>query len=130
MFAEQSALVPPYKPEQLHAQGPLPVTAVAAPALQSSLAGATVNVAPLEAPQTPLTGSAVKLAVMVIDAVTLLTVRGLAVVVMKPPVPVQLTKWYPEDGIAVTAVVTAPLLTVCVVVPDKVPLPSVVKLTV
>ena len=130
MFAEQSAVVPPYKPEQLHAQGPLPVTDVAAPALQRFAVGAEVNVPPLEAPQAPLTGSAVKLAVMVIAAVTLLTVSGLVVVVMKPPVPVQLTKWYPEDGTAVTAVVAAPLLTVCVAVPDNVPLPSVEKLTV
>ena len=55
MPAEQSALVPPLTPEQLHVQGPLPLTAEAVPMPQRFVAGAAVSVWPLAGPQVPLT---------------------------------------------------------------------------
>ena len=62
------------------------------PVLQRLVAGMTANVPPLLLPQTPLTGLTAKLAVMVMLLITLARVNGLADVVTKPPVPVQLTK--------------------------------------
>jgi len=55
-LAEQVAVVPPPDPVQLQVQGPLPLRDEAVPALQKLLAGALVNVPPLELPQAPLTG--------------------------------------------------------------------------
>ena len=53
--AEQVAVVPPLLPTQLQIQGPLPVTAVAVPALQRFAVGALVMSAPFEEPHAPLT---------------------------------------------------------------------------
>ena len=55
--AEQSALVPPLLPLQLHVQGPLPLTALGAPTAQRLAAGALVNRAPDEEPQAPFIGT-------------------------------------------------------------------------
>ena len=54
MFAEQSAIVPPLTPAQLHVQGPLPLTADATPIEHRSVTGASVGVWPPAVPQTPL----------------------------------------------------------------------------
>ncbi len=74
MFAEQLAVVPPLDPVQLHVQGPVPLTAVAVPALQRLVVGAVVKVPPLDEPHTPFTGVNVKEADMLWLAVTLLNV--------------------------------------------------------
>ncbi len=62
MFAEQLAVVPPFDPVQLHVHGPLPLTAVAVPALQRFVVGAVSNVCPFDVPHTPLIGLAVNVA--------------------------------------------------------------------
>jgi hypothetical protein len=56
--ALHAALVPPLLPSHIQAQGPLPVTAVAVPALQRFVVGAVVTATPFAEPQTPLTGEA------------------------------------------------------------------------
>ena len=61
--AEQFAVVPLFDPVQLHVHGPLPLTAVAVPALQRFAVGAVVNTPPFDDPQAPFTGFAVKVAV-------------------------------------------------------------------
>ena len=53
--AEQVAVVPPLLPTQLQLQGPVPVTVVAVPALQSLVVGALVKPAPFEGPHAPVT---------------------------------------------------------------------------
>ena len=54
IFAEQFATEPPFAPVQVQVHGlPLPVTVLAAPALQRLVAGAVVNVPPLAVPHTP-----------------------------------------------------------------------------
>ena len=83
------ASVPPYWPRQLHVHGPLPLTADAVPAEHRFVDGAVVNVPPLELPQDPFTASCAKFAVIVISAVTLLTVSGFVLLVTDP---VQFTK--------------------------------------
>ena len=52
--AEQLASVPLFIPVQFQLQGPVPVTAVAVPALQKLVVGAMVNAPPLLEPQLPL----------------------------------------------------------------------------
>jgi hypothetical protein len=74
MLAEQDAVVPPFAPVHNHVHGPVPVTVDAVPAEHRFVAGAEVNVPPLEDPHTPFTGLAVK------DAATLqLPVNALVV---------------------------------------------------
>ena len=51
----QVAVVPVPIPVQLQSHGPLPVTAVALPALQRLVSGAVANVPPFAEPQVPLT---------------------------------------------------------------------------
>ena len=63
MLAEQLAVEPPLDPVQLHAHGPLPLTAVAVPVLQRLVVGAEVNVPPLDEPHTPAMGFAENVAV-------------------------------------------------------------------
>ena len=63
MVAEQFAVVPPFDPVQLHVHGPLPLTAVAVPALHKFAVGAVVNTPPFDDPHTPLIGFAVNVAV-------------------------------------------------------------------
>ncbi len=70
MFALQAAVVPPFRPVQLHVQGPRPVTVVALPALQRFVVGVAVKVPPFELPQAPLTGFCVNVADTVQFAVT------------------------------------------------------------
>ncbi len=70
ILAEQLDVVPPFDPVQLHVQGPVPLTAVAVPALQRLVVGAEVNVPPLDVPHTPSTGAAVNVAATVQLAVT------------------------------------------------------------
>ena len=53
IFAEQLAVVPPLDPVQLQVHGPVPVTAVGAPALQRPVVGAVVNAPPFDDPQIP-----------------------------------------------------------------------------
>ena len=56
MFAEQFAFVPPFDPAQVQVHGPVPLTALALPAVQRLLVGAVVKVPPLDEPHWPLTG--------------------------------------------------------------------------
>jgi hypothetical protein len=51
--AEQVAAWPPFRPEHVHAQGPLPVTALAKPALHKSAIGMLSLPVPLAGPQMP-----------------------------------------------------------------------------
>jgi hypothetical protein len=60
--AEQLAFVPLFTPLQLHVHGPLPLTAVAVPALQRFVVGALLNDWPLADPQAPLTGEEIRAA--------------------------------------------------------------------
>ena len=52
----QVSSVPPFVPEQLQSQGPLPVTLDAVPVVQRLIVGCSVKFCPSEEPQTPLTG--------------------------------------------------------------------------
>ncbi len=70
ILAEQLAVVPPFDPVQLHVHGPVPLTAVAVPALQRFVVGAEVNVPPFEVPHTPFTGVNENVAATVQLAVT------------------------------------------------------------
>ena len=56
LFAEQLAVVPPFNPAQVHAQGPVPVTAEAVPLLHRFVVGAVETVDPSADPHSPLTG--------------------------------------------------------------------------
>jgi len=56
---EQSAVVPVFKPVQDQVQGPEPLTDVALPAAQRFVFGCELRLAPLDDPQTPLTGTLV-----------------------------------------------------------------------
>ena len=69
LFAWQLAVDPPFDPAQVQIQGPLPVTALAVPALQRLVVGAEAKVPPLDEPHWPLTGVAVNVAVTVQFAV-------------------------------------------------------------
>ena len=66
--AEQLAVEPPFEPAQFQLQGPVPLTAEAAPALQRPVVGTLVRPAPFDVPQLPLTAAgstgAVQLAVV------------------------------------------------------------------
>jgi hypothetical protein len=67
--ATQPTALPPFTPEQLHVQGPRPLTALLMPALQRPLRGVVRVGTPLAIPQTPLIGDggckgAVQLTVM------------------------------------------------------------------
>jgi hypothetical protein len=62
MLAEQFAVVPPFAPVHDHVHGPVPAIVDAVPALHRFVDGAVVNVPPLEEPQIPFTGLAVKVA--------------------------------------------------------------------
>jgi hypothetical protein len=67
--ATQLTALPPFVPEQLHVQGPLPLTALAIPAEQSPLRGIVSVVTPCAEPHSPTTGGggikgAVQLTVM------------------------------------------------------------------
>jgi hypothetical protein len=53
--ATQVAVFPPLLPTQVQVQGPLPVTAVAVPALQRLVVGALVRLVPFEESHTPVT---------------------------------------------------------------------------
>jgi len=75
MFAEQLAVVPPFNPVQLQIHGSLPLTAVWFPELQRPVFGAEVNVPPSDEPQAPFTGSGVKVASTVQEAVVGLVVK-------------------------------------------------------
>lgn len=55
--ATQLTAPPPFVPEQLHVQGPLPLTALEMPAEQRPVLGMVGVVTPLAAPQTPLIGA-------------------------------------------------------------------------
>src|SRR5208282_3681177 len=62
-LAVQLAFVPLFVPLQLHAHGPLPLTAVAVPKLHRFVVGAAARFAPLLPPHAPLVcGVAVQLA--------------------------------------------------------------------
>src|ERR1700722_2204633 len=52
------AATPPFCAEQLHAHGPLPLTAEAVPEEHRLVVGALVSVSPLDEPHLPLTGVA------------------------------------------------------------------------
>src|SRR5262249_31712452 len=53
--AKQLAVAPPFRPAQVHVQGPVPATAEAVPAEQSLVAGAVRTVVPLADPHIPAT---------------------------------------------------------------------------
>jgi hypothetical protein len=55
-LAEHEAAVPPFEPEQVQPQGPVPAMEDAEPTLQSAVVGALLKVRPFEAPQLPFTG--------------------------------------------------------------------------
>jgi hypothetical protein len=96
MEAEQLAFVPPLVPLQLQLQGPLPVTVVAVPDEQRSVAGATPRKAPLLLPQTPSTGLGEKAAI---------TFFAPSMATVQAPVPLhaplQPVKAEPASGVAV-----------------------------
>ena len=54
LFAEQLAVVPPFRPPQVQVQGPDPLTAEAVPALHKLALGALPIDAPFAEPQAPL----------------------------------------------------------------------------
>ncbi len=56
-WAAQLAAEPPFEPAQLQFQGPVPLTAEAAPALQRPVVGTLVRSAPFDVPQLPLTAA-------------------------------------------------------------------------
>ena len=62
MFAEQLAVVPPFAPVQLQVHGPVPVTALALPAVHRLALGAAVKVPLFAVPHSPLTGVGVNVA--------------------------------------------------------------------
>ena len=66
--AEQGAVVPPFWPVQLQLQRPVPVTPAGVPAAQKLAVGTAAKLPPLLVPQSPLTGSAAKLAITVQSA--------------------------------------------------------------
>ena len=78
ILAEQLAAEPPLDPVQLHVQGPLPLTAVAVPALQRLVVGAEVNVPPLDEPHAPLIGVAVAIFTVKFAAAEVLTLPAVS----------------------------------------------------
>jgi len=55
-FAVQFAVVPPFSPAQLQFHGPVPVTALAVPALHKFAIGTVLKLPPLLLPHSPWTG--------------------------------------------------------------------------
>lgn len=53
--AVQLTVIPPFAPMQPQFQGPLPLSAVAVPDVQSPSSGAALAATPLEGPQRPFT---------------------------------------------------------------------------
>lgn len=90
VFAEQLAVAPPLDPMQLHDQRPLPLTALADPALHRFVVGAVVKLLLFADPQAPFIALVVKVA----DTVQL-AVIALVVYVVPLRVPTQVP---PTDG--------------------------------
>lgn len=71
-LAEQLVVVPPLRPAHDHDQGPVPVTAVLVPVVQSPVEGIEEKDRPFDVPHDPLTG---------VDVLTVVATVVVAVVV-------------------------------------------------